>query len=156
LDNKTDTIKVDPNVTVKTATKKVSIFKMSSEKLLKLPERTHITKAKKGIRIGIKNVVYKNDKVYMQLEIKNSSGINFDVDFLNVYRVNGNKKRKTSYQKLSLNPIYKHDLPETVRHGETVRFVYVFDKFTLGDNEKILLKLQEENGSRYVEMKRDL
>jgi len=151
-----DTVTVASGSIIRKEAKETLPLKINSEKLLKLPERKSITKAKNGIKIGIKNVVYKDDKVYMQLEIKNRSGINFDVDFLNVYRVSGNKKRKASYQKLSLNPIYKHELPETVRHGETTRFIYVFDKFTLGDNEKVLIKLQEENGSRLIEMKRRL
>jgi len=136
--------------------KEATALKKASKSLLKLPERRKITKSKKGIAVGIKNIVYHNDKVYMQFEVKNRSGIDFDVDFLNLYRVNGNKKRKASYQKLALIPIYKYDLPQKVRHGEKVRFVYVFDKFTLGDNEKLLIKLQEENGSRYLEMKRGL
>ncbi len=34
------------------------------------------------------------------IEVKNKSGIDFEIDYLNVYRTNGNKKRKASYQRL--------------------------------------------------------
>ncbi|MCX2682155.1 DUF4138 domain-containing protein [Galbibacter sp. EGI 63066] len=78
----------------------------------------------------------------------NTSGITFEIDFLNIYRVSGNKKRKASYQKLPLKPIYKYKLPDKVWNGQSLRFVYVLPKFALGDKEKLQLELQELNGSR--------
>ncbi len=133
--------------------KEQDFLQKSSAALLKLPERENKVKRKKGISLAIKNKVYHKTQVFIQFEIKNNSGIDFDINYLKLYKVNGNKKRKASYQELILKPVLKHNLPGKVRHGETVRFVYVLPKFVLGDNEKLLIELQELNGSRSVSLK---
>ncbi len=138
--------KVAPNI------KGQDFLQKSCAALLKLPERKNKVKRKKGISLAIKNKVYHKGHVYLQFEIKNNSGIDFDIDFLELYKVSGNKKRRASYQELNLKPILKHNLPNKVRHGETVRFVYVLPKFTLDRNERILVKLKEQQ-SRILELK---
>ena len=125
----------------------------SCDALLKLPERKHIKKKSAGLSLSIKNFYYQDDKVFVQFEIDNRSGVSFDFDFLRLFRVSGNKKRKSSYQELSLPPIYKHHVPATLIHGTKARFVYVFPKFVLDKNEKLLVKLQEQNTNRSVVLK---
>ena len=120
------------------------------ETLLTLPERKRITKTKKGISLGIRNLVYYKDKVYLQMEIKNKSGIDFDINTLSIAKIQGNKNRKASFQKTVMDSIYTHALPEKVRHGSTGRFVVVMPKFTLGDREKMSIHLWEHNGNRTV------
>ena len=137
----------DPNI------KGWNFLRKSSANLLKLPERKNKAKRKKGISLVIKNKVYHEAHVYIQFEIKNNSGIDFDVDYLKLYKVSGNKKRRASYQELSLKPILRYNLPNMIRHGETARFVYVLPKFTLDKNEKVLAKLKERNASRTLGLK---
>ena len=55
------------------------------KKLLQLPERKNITKRKKGVSLGIKNMVYEKDLIYLQMEIRNTSGIDFEVDTLEIF-----------------------------------------------------------------------
>ncbi len=126
--------------------KEYDFLQKSSIALLKLPERKNKISRKKGISLAIKNKVYHGDYVYIQFEIKNSSEIDFDINYLKLYKVNGNKKRKASYQELIIKPVFMHNLPDKVRHGETARFVYVLPKFTLDKNEKVLVKLNEQQG----------
>ncbi len=127
----------------------------SCASLLKRPERKNIVKRKNGMSLSIKNFVYYKDLVFMQFEIKNESGIDFDVDTLEVFKAIGNNKRKSSYQELAINPIHIYRMPEKVRHGGTARFVYVMKKFTLGDSEKVLIQANESNGSRQITLKRN-
>ncbi|WP_317048432.1 DUF4138 domain-containing protein [Confluentibacter sediminis] len=108
------------------------------------------TKRKKGIKIQLQKMVYNTSEVYLVIEIKNRSGIDFEIDYLNVYRTNGNNKRKASYQRLGQEVIYKHKTPETIVNGRSQRFIYVLPKFVLGDNEKLVLELKETNGSRKI------
>ncbi len=126
--------------------KEQDFLQKSSIALLKLPERKNKVKRKKGISLAIKNKVYHGDYVYIQFEIKNNSEIDFDINYLKLYKVNGNKKRKASYQELIIKPIFMYNLPDKVRYGETARFVYVLPKFTLDKNEKVLVKLNEQQG----------
>ncbi len=91
-------------------------------------------KRKKGMQLRLQNMVYYKTEMYLVFEIKNTSSIDLEVDFLNIYRTNGDKKRKSSFQKLELHPIYKYKMPCAVKNDQSQRFVYILPKFVLGDN----------------------
>lgn len=150
-----DTIQLDSNMVVHKQYPKAFLEK-SSEAMLEQPERKNIFKRKEGVSLAIKNMVYFEDLVFMQFEIKNESGIDFDIDYLKVAMVIGNEKRRASYQSVPLKPQYVYKMPEKTRHAETSRFVYVLPKFTLGDNEKLELRLKELKGNRELVLKRKL
>ena len=148
-----DTIQSDSNSVVK---KQYSndFLERSCIALLKQPERKSIIKRKEGMLLGITNMVYYEDLVFVQFEIKNESGVDFDIDYLKVAMVIGNDKRRASYQSVPLVPQFIFKMPNKTRHGETSRFVYVIPKFTLGDNEKLELSLKELKGNRELALRR--
>ncbi|PIB38311.1 DUF4138 domain-containing protein [Maribacter sp. 4G9] len=150
-----DTIQLDSNMVVHKQYPKTFLEK-SSTAILKQSERKNISKRKDGMSLAIKNLVYYEDLVFMQFEIKNESGIDFDIDYLKVALVIGNEKRRASYQSVPLKPQYVYKMPEKTRHAETSRFVYVLPKFTLGDNEKLELRLKELKGNREMILRRRL
>ena len=132
---------------------RTSHFKKFSKYLLKSKYESIATKRKRGIKLQLQKMVYNASEVYMALEIKNNSEIDFEVDYLNVYRVNGNKKRKASFQRLVQKVVYQYQFPTEIKTEERKRFVYVLPKFVLGDNEKLMIELKELNGSRKVILK---
>ncbi|WP_338356933.1 DUF4138 domain-containing protein [Yeosuana marina] len=134
-------------------TNRITHFQKMSEYLLNSSLENIATKRKKGIKVQLQKMVYDASEVYLVIEIKNRSGIDFEFDFLNVYRTNGNNKRKASYQRLRQEVIYRHKIPEAIINGQSQRFVYVLPKFVLGDNEKLMLELKELKGSRKVILK---
>ena len=125
-------------------------FKRFCEYLMKSKNGRLVTKRKKGIKLQLQRMVYNGSEAYLTVEISNRSGIDFEVDFLKVYIVNGNKKRKASYQRLEQEVLYRHKMPYSIIKGQSQRFVYVLPKLVLGDNEKLMLELKERNGSRKV------
>lgn len=127
-------------------------YKGFCEYLLKTTPKRLATEQKDGIKLRIQKPVYHNSKTYLVMEASNTSGIAFETDFLNVYRVSGNKKRKASHQRLAMRPIYIHNAPTKLWNGQSLRFVYVLPKFVLGDKEILVVELQELNGSRKVEL----
>ena len=129
---------------------RTAYFGRASEYLLRSGYETISTKRKKGIRLKLQKMAYDASEVYFVIEVKNKSGIDFEIDYLNVYRTNGNNKRKASYQRLQQEVIYKHKMPYSIINGQSQRFVYVLPKFVLGDNEKLMLELKEMNGGRKV------
>lgn len=127
-------------------------FRKLCNHLLKSNSGSIATKRRKGIKLQLQKMVYNASEVYLVLEIKNKSEIDFEVDYLNVYRVNGNKKRKASYQKLLLQADYKYEMPKTIKVGKSRRFIYVLPKFVLGSNEKLMIELKELNGERKIQL----
>lgn len=106
------------------------------------------TKRKNGIILKLLETRYHKDEVYMVFEIKNKSEIDFEIDYLKMFRVSTNKKRKASYQQLELDVIYKCDFYKRIANGNSQRFVYVLPKYSLGDNENIEFNLTELKGNR--------
>jgi len=132
---------------------KIAYFQRACEYLLKSKDKTIATKRKKSMRLRLQKMVYDGFQVYLLIEVKNSSGIDFEIDYLNIYRANGNQKKKASYQRLQQEVIYKHKIPQTIKYKQTGRFVYVLPKFVLGDNDKLMIELKELKGSRAVILK---
>tara|TARA_R110000868_G_scaffold100600_3_gene276615 strand:- start:2085 stop:2879 length:795 start_codon:yes stop_codon:yes gene_type:complete len=123
-------------------------FQKMGDHLLNSRYENLATKRKKGIKIQLQKMVYDASEVYLVLEVNNKSLIDFEIDNLNVYRANGNNKRKASYQRLLQDVIYKYKIPNVIENGQSKRFVYVLPKFVLGDNEKLYIEAKELNGSR--------
>ena len=121
--------------------------KFSEYLLMQKPEKL-ARKQKKGLKLVIEKMVYNASEVYLVLKLENRSGIDFEMDYLNIFRINGNKKRRASLQKMKDSIVYAHNLPAVVKDADTVRFVYVLPKFVLGTNEAVQVELQEANGHR--------
>lgn len=130
-----------------------SFLEKSCKSLLERPERMNVVKRQKGLSLSIKNRVYYENLVFLQFEVKNSSGIDFDIDRLDAAVVSGNGKRKASFQLVELEPIYVYKMPDKIRNGGSTRFVYVLPKYVLSDNEKLKISLKELNGNREVLLK---
>ncbi len=129
---------------------RITYFEKFRDYLLKLKYEVIATKRKKGVKLQLQKMVYNASEVYLVLEIKNSSEIDFEIDYLNIYRTNGNKKRKASFQRLEQNVVHQYNMPNQVKSGEKKRFVFVLPKFVLGDNEKLQIELKELKGSRKI------
>lgn len=81
-----------------------------------LRQKFPIVKARRafGIRLSLQKIVYHQSEVYMVLNIKNMSGIDFEIGDLRVSIVNGKNKRKSSYQKNTLTTTYQHGVPSSI------------------------------------------
>lgn len=120
-----------------------------------MERNTTVFKAKRkdGMVLRLRDVAYFGRETYIVLEIENKSDIDFEVDFVQLFRAHGNPRKKSSYQKLSLEPIYSYNKPSIVKVGDVERFVYVVPKFTLSVKERLILELQEKRGSRKLVLK---
>lgn len=108
------------------------------------------TKRKDGLVLKVKDLIYYGNETFMIFELENRSRIDFQLNYLNVYVSQGNKKRNASYQKLLKTPVYTFKLPEVVKPGQKNKFAYVLPKFTIGDNEKIEVEVREKRGNRFL------
>jgi Domain of unknown function (DUF4138) len=152
---KVETLEIEKKI-VNPYINRITYFQKFSEYLLESEPERMATKRKKGMRLRLQKMVYNVSKVYLVIEIENKSGIDFEIDYLNIYRTNGNSKRKASFQRLQQKVIYKHKMPSIIKDEEVQQFVYVLPKFVLGDNEKLLIELKELKGSRSVILKTKL
>lgn len=125
-------------------------FERYCNSLLKAKNERLATKRKGGIKFQLQQKAYQGDETYLVMEVSNNSEIDFEVDYLKVYSVAGTKKKKASHQKLEMVPMYKYQMPNKIRMGNSQRFVYVLPKFVLGSDEYLEMELHEAKGSRKV------
>lgn len=135
------------------ASKKDSVFTTGMAQMLKVTaSKTLARKRKRGLVFRLEDIRYRGNMVYLVCGLKNRSGIDFEIDYLNVLLVNGSKKRRASYQEIPLEVKQTMGLPETLSHGADIRFVMVLPKFVLGDSERLKLSLREKRGNRMIEI----
>ncbi|WP_299780551.1 DUF4138 domain-containing protein [uncultured Formosa sp.] len=130
--------------------KRLESYEKFSRYLLGINFESHKTKRKKGIVLKLKQIRYYKDAVFVVMELKNKSDIDFELDYLNIYKVSTTKKRKASYQKIQFPVIYKMEYPKMVSKGKTKNFVYVLSKFSLSDHERFQFELGELKGYRQI------
>ncbi|UII78622.1 DUF4138 domain-containing protein [Flagellimonas sp. CMM7] len=129
---------------------KADYYQRACSYLLRSKGERVAVKRKKGLKLQLQKMTYYGSEVFLVIKVANRSGIDFDIDYLKVFTVNGNKKRKASHQRLEQKPFYKHQIPTSIAHGQIQRFVYVLPKFVLGNDEKLQVEMRERNGSREV------
>ncbi|WP_350288978.1 DUF4138 domain-containing protein [uncultured Croceitalea sp.] len=126
------------------------LLRRSCESLLKLPEEKNIRKKEGGIVLSLKNLKYHGNNVFLQFEIENKSKVRFDFDYLNIFKVNGNKKRNASYQEIRLKSLYTYNKPQHIIPTTKAKMVLVVPKFHLDKREKLEVQLQELNTTRKI------
>ena len=146
---KVETLEIEKKV-VNPYTGRITYFQKFSEYLLNSEPERLATKRKKGMQLQLQKVVYNTTEVYLVIEIENKSGIDFEIDYLKIYRTNGNSKCKASFQRLQQVVIYKHKMARSIKDQQRQQFVYVLPKFVLGENEKIMIELKGLKESRTV------
>lgn len=139
--------------TLMDSTAKTVYFKKLSRYYLKKSRDQRIDSERKNeLQLVVKSINYYKEEVYVVYSIKNRSGIDFEINSLELSKVQGKKSRRSSYQKWGISPIFKYDFPTMISKGQERKFVLVYPKFTLGDNEKLEVVLNEKKGSRYLKL----
>ena len=112
-----------------------------------------IKKRNEGIVLSVENIVFDKEELYFVIQIENNSTLDYDLNFLNLSIETRQKGKRKSLQRLYQEPIYKHNLPSKIKENEMARFVYVMSKFSLSDDRRAILELNEKDGERNIEMK---
>jgi conjugative transposon TraN protein len=105
------------------------------------------------MNIGLKGIYIREDVLYLQFEIENSSNINFDVDQLRFMVRDKKKSKRTSSQELELQPVHIYgniiQVPSLSEHSLTV----AIPKLTMADKKYLSVQLMEKNGGRHLDLK---
>ncbi|MDX1718575.1 MAG: DUF4138 domain-containing protein [Salegentibacter mishustinae] len=109
-------------------------------------------KRKAGIRIEVLGMQHHRDEVYITYRIKNRSNISLEIGDLALFKVQGKKARRSSFQKIRLEPVYRKEIPEAVVVGEVHEFSVVYSKFSLGEHQELHCELNEKRGSRFLNL----
>lgn len=112
-----------------------------------------IKKETKDLVLSVENIVFDSEELYFVIQIRNNSTLDYDVNFLNLSTITRQKGKKRSLQKLYHEPLFRHRMPSRISKNETVRLVYVVPKFSLSNQRRAVLELNEKDGERHIALK---
>ncbi|MBJ7881937.1 DUF4138 domain-containing protein [Gelidibacter salicanalis] len=105
------------------------------------------------IVLSVETIVFDKEELYFVIQIENNSTLDYDLNFLNLLIETRQKGKRKSLQRLNQEPVFKENQPTKIRENETVRFVYVMSKFSLSNDRRAILELNEKDGERNIELK---
>lgn len=111
-----------------------------------------LLKQKGGIALGLENIVFDTDELYFVIRVSNTSGLDYDLNFLNLSIATRPKGKRKSVQRLVQEPLFRYRLPSRIAKGEMVRLVYVLPKFSLSNERRAVLELNERDGERNLKL----
>lgn len=150
--------KVKDSIQAETSEKSVDYRKYYYQKFCSylLDRKQRIGKIKKrneDIILSVENIVFDKEELYFVIQIENNSTLDYDLNFLKLSTETRQKGKRKSLQRLYQEPIYIQNLPSKIGENETVRFVYVLPKFSLSNDRRAVLELNEKDGERNIELK---
>ena len=102
-----------------------------------------------GIQYILKGVYVHNDLLYLHTEIKNSSNVPFDVDYISFKVVDKKVAKRTAIQEQVLFPVRAFNYAVRVAGKQSERTVFCLPKFTIPDDKQLVVELCEKNGGRH-------
>ena len=109
----------------------------------------HIGSKSFGIQYILKGVYVHNDLLYLHTEIRNSSNVPFDVDYINFKVVDKKVAKRTAIQEQVLFPVRAFNYAVRVAGKQAERTVFCLPKFTIPDDKQLVVEVCEKNGGRH-------
>jgi conjugative transposon TraN protein len=112
-------------------------------------EIKHIGSKRFGIQYLLKGIYTYNNFLYFYTQVKNTSNVPFDIDFIRLKIVDKKAAKRTAIQETVIYPVraYRHDLLIPGKQSE--RTVFALEKFTIPDGKQLVVELFEKNGGRH-------
>ena len=109
----------------------------------------HIGSKSFGIQFLLKGIYTHNGLLYFHTEIKNSSNVPFDVDYITWKIVDKKVAKRTAIQEQVIQPLRTQNFVLNVAGNSNERTVWTMDKFTLPDDKCLVVELTEKNGGHH-------
>ena len=109
----------------------------------------HIGSKSFGIQFLLKGIYTHNGLLYFHTEIKNSSNVPFDVDYITWKIVDKKVAKRAAIQEQVIQPLRTQNFVLNVAGNSSERTVWTMDKFTLPDDKCLVVELAEKNGGRH-------
>ena len=109
----------------------------------------HIGSKSFGIQFLLKGIYTHNGLLYFHTEIKNTSNVPFDVDYIIWKIVDKKVAKRTAMQEQVIQPLRTQNFVMNIDGNTSERTVWTMDKFTMPDDKCLVVELAEKNGGRH-------
>ena len=112
-------------------------------------EIKHIGSKRFGIQYTLKGIYTHNGLLYFHIQLKNSSNVPFDVDYITFKIVDKKVAKRTAIQEQVIMPLRAHNNLTLIGGKKTERVVFTLPKFTIPDDKHLIIELNEKEGGRH-------
>lgn len=109
----------------------------------------HVGCKRFGIQYVLKGIYTHNGLLYFHTELKNSSHVPFNVDFITFKVVDKKVAKRTAIQEQVIVPLRAYNYVTAVNGKSRERTVFTLPKFTLPDDKQLIVEMNEQNGGRH-------
>ena len=109
----------------------------------------HIGCKRFGIQYLLKGIYTHNGLLYFHTQIRNSSNVPFDVDFITFKIVDKKVVKRTAIQEQVLFPLRAYNYAVSIAGKKDECTVFTMNKFTIPDDKQLIVELNEKNGGRH-------
>jgi len=109
----------------------------------------HIGCKRFGIQYLLKGIYTHNGLLYFHTQIRNSSNVPFDVDFITFKIVDKKVVKRTAIQEQVLFPLRAYNYAVSIAGKKDECTVFTMNKFTIPDDKQLDIELNEKNGGRH-------
>lgn len=109
----------------------------------------HIGSKAFGIQFLLKGIYTHNGLLYFHTELRNTSNVPFDVDFVTFKIVDKKVMKRTAVQEQVILPLRAYNYVTGVAGKKEGRTVFTFDKFTIPEDKMLVVELNEKSGGRH-------
>ena len=111
-------------------------------------EIKHIGSKRFGVQFIMKSIYTNNGLLYFHTELKNTSNIAFDIDYISFKIVDKKVVKRTAMQEQVLEPLRAQNYVTVVSGKKSERTVFALEKFTIPDDKQLVIEVAEKEGGR--------
>lgn len=111
-------------------------------------EIKHIGSKRFGVQFILKSIHTNNGLLYFHTELKNTSNIAFDIDYISFKIVDKKVVKRTAMQEQVLEPLRAQNYVTVVSGKKSERTVFALEKFTIPDDKQLVIEVAEKEGGR--------
>ena len=119
-----------------------SIYKQNKREI------KHIGSKRFGVQFILKSIYTNNGLLYFHTELKNTSNIAFDIDYISFKIVDKKVVKRTAMQEQVLEPLRAQNYVTVVSGKKSERTVFALEKFTIPDGKQLVIEVAEKEGGR--------
>ena len=108
----------------------------------------HIGSKRFGIQYLLKGIYSHNGLLYLHTQIKNSTNVPFDIDFIRFKIVDKKMVKQTAVQETVIYPLRAYNFVSQVGGNQIEQTVFTIDKITIPNDKQLVIELFEKNGGR--------
>lgn len=111
-------------------------------------EIKHIGSKRFGVQFILKSIYTNNGLLYFHTELKNTSNIAFDIDYISFKIVDKKVVKRTAMQEQVLEPLRAQNYVTVVNGKKSERTVFALEKLTIPDDKLLVIEVAEKEGGR--------